>query len=320
MWFSKKKSKAKRGKATSRRLDVKARRRVVWHDRLGIAVRLAALVFGLGVMGWMGWRGIQFTVDIFLLENDAFALQRFELRTNGRLTPEQVLRWSGVESGDNVLALDLAQIKRNLEMVPMIHEVAVERVIPDRLKVRIRERRPIFKAYCLSRGGRGQRIVMKPFMIDEFGFVLSPQPPAGADLERQAFWQQLPELMGLSGLRLVPGERVQSRQVDMAIQALQAFQESSMTERVKIWSIDISKSRVLVARTSDQQEVTLGRENLASQFHRWELMLDRANRENMRLVHLDLSVKNNHPFRWVQRTREIPRGPSQPQIVRRTKT
>ncbi len=322
-WFGRsrgttKKPRKKKGGAKS--LDVRARRRVLWYQRFNVIGRLVVLTFSLTVMGWAGWKGIQLAVDFFLLENQAFALRRFELSTNGRLAAEQVLEWADLRSGDNVLALDLAEIKRNLEMVPMIHEVAVERVIPDRVKVRIKERRPVFKAYFLSPGKEDERIRMQPYMIDEYGFVLAPPVRESEKLERQAFWRSLPELTGLTGLRLVPGESAKSLQVTEAIRAYLAFRDSSMVERVKIRSLDVSRKGVVVVRTSDQQEIILGRHDLAGQFRRWELMLDAANRKRKRLVSLDLSVKNNHPFVWEQQAREEPRAASRPSWVRRTET
>ena len=318
MWFFKKNTKPKKKKPTKVRLDVKARRRLVWYQRLSVLGRSLALIFSVAVLSWAGWKGVRLAVDVFLLENSSFALRRFKLETNGRLKADQVLQWAGVHSGDNVLDLDLAQIKRNLEMVPMIYTVAVERVLPDRLHVKIKERRPVFRAYFLSPGN--SRIVMKPYMVDEFGFVLTPQAADGVELDQADFWLQLPELTGLTGLGLVPGKMANSRQVDHAIKTYLAFQSSSMKERVKIRSIDVSRPGVVVAHTSDQQEVVFGKDELLGQFRRWELMMDEASRKEMRLVNLDLSMKNNHPFKWVQKSRRLPQGQQEPQIVRRTET
>ncbi len=319
----------KKSRAANRgRLDVKARRRGFWHCRFCVIGRLIALLLGLG---WMGWKGVRATVDAFLLRNDAFALRHFELRTDGRLSREQVLRWCDVQSGENLWALDLAQIKRNLEMVSVVRTAVVERIIPDRLRVWIGERRPVFKAYFLSPDKeRKGRMTLKPYMIDSSGFVFLPK--AGeSELERESFWQRLPELTGISGLRLIPGERARSGQVDFAIQVLDAFRDSGMADRIQIRSMDVSKRQALVVKTSDRQEVTLGRgeivldaerqeKKLATQFRRWEIMLNKARRENMRLISLDLSVKNNHPFQWERRTRDIPQKEPQPQISRRTET
>ena len=330
MDFGKKKSMFKEGGAAKKdRLDVKARRRGFWHCRLCAVGRLVVLVIGLG---WMGWKGVRATVDAFLLKNDAFALRHFELRTDGRLSREQVLRWTGVQPGENMWALDLAQIKRNLEMASVVRTAVVERIIPDRLRVRIWERRPVFKAYFLSPDKeRKGRMTLKPYMIDSSGFVFLPRAGESEELERESFWQRLPELTGISGLRLIPGERARSGQVGFAIQTLAAFRASSMADRIQIRSIDVSKRQALVIKTSDRQEVTLGRgeivldaarreKKLATQFRRWEVMLNKARRENMRLISLDLSVKNNHPFQWERRTRDIPQEEPQPQISKRTET
>ena len=327
MGFGKEKSMFKKSRAAKKeRLDVKARRRGFWHCRFCAVGRLMVLVISLG---WMGWMGIRATVDAFLLRNDAFALRHFELRTDGQLTREQALRWSGIQPGENMLALDLAQIKRNLEMVSAVRTAVVERIIPDRLRVWIWERRPVFKTYFLSPDKeRKERMTLKPYLIDSSGFVFSPKAGGRGELDQKSL--RLPELTGISGLRLIPGERASSSQVDFAIQTLAAFRSSSMANRIQIRSIDVSKRRALVVRTSDRQEVTLGRgeimldaarqeKTLATQFRRWEIMLDKASRENMRLIRLDLSVKNNHPFQWERRTRDISQE-KPPPISRRTET
>lgn len=316
MWFSKKKTKGKKKPGKSR-LDVRARRRVLWYHRLSVVGRFLSLVFCVAVLLFAGWKAVRSGVDAFLLENDAFALRRFKLETNGRLEAKQVLHWAGVRSGDNVLDLDLAEIKRNLELVPMIHDVSVERVLPDRLTVRIRERRPIFKAYFLSPGRGGEGIQMKPFMIDEYGYVLTSQAVTAGDLDHAEYWLKLPELTGITGLGLVPGQSSNSLGIKQAITTYQAFQASSLNERVKIRSIDVSMEDTLVLTTSEQQEVTLGNYDLMLQFRRWERMLDEASRNEMRLVTLDLSTKNNHPFRWVQRSMAAPRTERDSEFARR---
>lgn len=317
----------KGGTAKKERLDVKARRRGFWHCRLCAVGRPAVLILGLG---WMGWMGIRATVDAFLLRNDAFALRYFQLRTDGRLSEEQALRWSGVQPGENMWALDLAQIKRNLEMASAVRTAVVERILPDRLRVRIWERRPLFKTYFLSPDQEWPgRMTLKLYMIDSSGFVFLPKTGGGQEWEREGL--RLPELTGISGLGLIPGERASSDQVHFAIQTLAAFGASSMADRIRIRSIDVSKRRALVVRTSDRQEVTLGRgeimwdearreKTLATQFRRWEIMLAKARRENMRLIRLDLSVKNNHPFQWERRFLDIPQEEPQPQVSRRTET
>ena len=60
---------------------------------------------------------------------------------------DQLRRWAGVKPGENLFALDLARVKRDLEMVPLIDSVSVERVLPRTLRIRVTER---------EAGGAGQ--------------------------------------------------------------------------------------------------------------------------------------------------------------------
>ena len=49
----------------------------------------------------------------------------------------------GVKVGQNLLALDLARVKRDLEMVSAIRSATVERMAPHTLKLRVSEREPL---------------------------------------------------------------------------------------------------------------------------------------------------------------------------------
>lgn len=286
-------------------LGTKARP-LFWQQGSQIARRVLLLAICLGGLTILGWKGLNFAVEVFLLENPSFALKRFKLETNGNLKAGQVLRLAGLASGENVLSLDLAQVKRNLEMVPMIGEVSVERVLPDRLSIRVRERQPIFRTSFLTPNPTNGHIGIKPYLIDENGFVLAPEK-ANGDFAREVFWRQLPELTGLMGQGLVPGKGTNS-QVNRAIQTYLCFSESSMSDRVRIRSFDISQQNVIIIRTSDQQKIIFGKGDLKRQLHRWERMLNEAKQAERQLLSLDLSTKNNHPFKWVERENEMQRS------------
>ncbi len=72
----------------------------------------------------------EWTLDKFVYENSEFAIRRVDVQTDGVISPDQLRRWSGVKPGDNLMALDLASVKRNLELVSTIGSVSVERVLP----------------------------------------------------------------------------------------------------------------------------------------------------------------------------------------------
>ena len=100
-------------------------------------------VFGL----YLAWRAGNWALDRFFYENRAFAIQQIDVQTDGAISAEQMRRWSGVKLGQNLLALDLASVKRNLELVPFIKAAAVERVCHARCGIRVIEREPLAQVY-----------------------------------------------------------------------------------------------------------------------------------------------------------------------------
>ncbi len=61
---------------------------------------------------------------------------QIEVQTDGVLTAETIRRWAMVQTGQNLMALDLMRVKRDLELQPPIQFVAVERVLPRTLQTR----------------------------------------------------------------------------------------------------------------------------------------------------------------------------------------
>jgi hypothetical protein len=53
---------------------------------------------------------------------------------------DQLRRWAAVRLGDNLLALDLPSVKRNLELVSVIRSVAIERALPHTLRISVTAR------------------------------------------------------------------------------------------------------------------------------------------------------------------------------------
>jgi hypothetical protein len=72
----------------------------------------AVTVFGLYLL----WRTGEWALDKFVYENAEFAIQRVDVQTDGVIAPDQLRNWSGVKLGANLIALDLASVKRNLQL------------------------------------------------------------------------------------------------------------------------------------------------------------------------------------------------------------
>ena len=84
-------------------------RRLTWF--FGTSLILFLVVFGV-------WRGAEALLRAKVYENPYFAIAQVEVETDGVIAPEQLRIWAGVREGDNLMALDLTRVKRDLELVP----------------------------------------------------------------------------------------------------------------------------------------------------------------------------------------------------------
>src|SRR5881397_2696664 len=106
-------------------------------------VRLRAVGFGLAVMLaiftalLVFWKGGDWLLRTLVYENTAFAIHHLDVQSDGEIALEQIRRWAGVKYNDNLLALDLARVRRDLELVPAIRAVSAERVLPHTLRIRV---------------------------------------------------------------------------------------------------------------------------------------------------------------------------------------
>src|SRR5258708_7839057 len=114
-------------------LDVKLRSSKVRAARLRVVAIAAGAAFSVVFFLYLTWRTGAWALDRLVYENKAFALQELDLQTDGVIAVEQLRRWAGVQSGQNLFALDLARVKRNLELVPLIQCASVERILPRTL-------------------------------------------------------------------------------------------------------------------------------------------------------------------------------------------
>jgi hypothetical protein len=248
------------------------------------------------------WRAGDWCMRRFVYENPAFALRHIDIQTDGVISTEQLRLWAGINPGDNLLAVDLPQIKRHLELSPLIREVSVERIMPATLKIRVTEREPMVQAYVLAPKSGESGFDIAVYYLDDEGYVMKPMdspPRGGAAQENYAV------LTGLGRADLRPGRKAESPQVYASLRLLETFARSPMLGVVDLARIDISTPEVLLVTTSQGAEIVFGMENLETQLRRWRAIHDFGLKQGKQIASLDLSVTNNIPALWVE-TNQIP--------------
>lgn len=291
-------------------LDVQLRSSVVRTARLRLAALALGVSFGTIFGLYLVWRLGDWGLNRLLYENKTFAIRAVEVHTDGVISPDQLRRWAGVQTGANLLALDLADVKRNLEYVPFVAAASVERVLPNTLRVRVTEREPVAQVN-LPRPRPGGGVDVLVYHLDAEGHVM---PPLDARQRSTSLFQPestLPVVSGVNPHDLQPGRRIESPAVRAALRLIDAFERSPMYGVVELQRVDVGAAEVLVVTTEQGSEITLGRHDLERQLLRWREIHEAGARRQRALASLDLAVTNNIPARWLE-AGALPPAPPKP--------
>jgi hypothetical protein len=303
MWFGKK----QKNKRHRRRnvLDVKLRSDHVRALRARGLVVMVGVLFGTVFSLYVLWRSGEWVLDRLVYENRAFAIQTVEMSTNGEISLDQLRRWSGTRAGQNLMALDLARVKSNLELVPNIHSVSVERLLPRTLRIRVMERVPVARVF-LPRLSDDDTLMVQSWLLDSQGAVMMPLDEKYRRSGLGSADASLPVLTGFSPVEIRLGRVVESSRLLSALRFLDAFNHSGMASRVSLRRVDLGQAGVLVAVTGSETEITLGSDGFDGQLIRWVQIHEESLRLGKTILTLDLAVENNVPVRWVDATPAVP--------------
>ncbi len=297
MWFNRqpKNRRLSRGHI----LDVKLRSDQVRASRVRWSALAAGLVFGTVFGIYVLWCAGRWALNEFVYENPAFAIKRIDVQTDGVLTIDQLRRWANVKLGQNLFALELARVKRDLELEPVIGFASVERILPHTLRVRVIEREPVAQVNVLRPNARGTLDTIT-FQLDPDGYVMLPLDPRQRVTPPGQPDDPLPLLTGLGLHELQPGRQVELPQVQAAMRLITEFAHSPMAGLVDLRKIDVGSPDVIVVTTGQSSEVTFGLNDLDRQMRRWAEIHNMGQRLNKSLATVDLAVSNNIPVRWLQ--------------------
>jgi len=298
MWFRHDNKNRNRRQGRGHVLDVKMRSDQARAARVRLVSIAGGVVFGTVFGLYLIWRTGELLLDKFVYENPDFAIQSIEVQTDGVITPDQLRRWSGVNPGQNLIGLDLAAVKRNLELVSKLDSVSVERILPSTLKIRVTERTPIAQIdvpYPDTEGG----IVYSVFQLDARGDVMQPVDPRQRTIPVLQLDASFPVILWNNMSELQPGHRLDSPQLEAALKLITAYHHSPMFGLAELRQIDVSAPGVVIATTAQGSEVTFGLQGLDQQLRRWRQIYDWGFRQGKSIATLDLSLDNDLPVNWV---------------------
>ena len=270
-----------------RRIDSKSRKRI----RSQRHVRIVGWIFGcmllLGLLGWGCWMGLRQTVRQMFSENPTYRITDIAVENSGEfLKPEAVQRFLQVRRGQNLLALDLGELRRQLELQPIVEKAEISRELPGRLVVRITERVPVAN---ISSGSAGTR-----YQIDRYGVIISYQ---GGSEEFKKRLAALPEIIGASITDLRIGRATTSMDIFYALSLIFKMDRMNPGMFWDIKTIDVSHrgSEMLVVTTTEKSMIKIGITDMDQQLRRFAKVLEDANQRSLRIATVDLTIGRDVP-------------------------
>lgn len=316
MWFRRKSRNRKNDRENV--LEVKMRSRTARSARVRVITAAVAIVGGTALGLLVIWHAYQIALQYLVYRNDAYAIRRLELRHQGRLRPEQLRRWAGVEAGQNLLALDLVRIQRDLEQVPWIERAEVESERPDLLRISVWEREPVAQIVVWRLNLAERRAWPETNFVDASGFVMPPLRPEWLRPGVPADFAHLTRLTGLDTGEVVPGQRLGHPRIGPALELIRAYEDSTMFSLSDLDAIDLSGPEVLRGVLRQGPQLVFATNGFPRQMRRWRSIHDLTTQAGRELAWLDLSVTNNLPARWVESTNSPSSVPAiRPQPPRR---
>lgn len=131
------------------------------------------------------------TGGVFGYRSEAMELNRVEVVGNDNVTADDIVDESGLKDGMHLLHLSTSTTARKIERISWVASVRVERILPSKVRITIREREPAAVAVVSGR----------QMLIDRDGVVLSEGV------------RPLPSLTGLPLEAVAPGERLTLGQI-----------------------------------------------------------------------------------------------------------
>jgi cell division protein FtsQ len=275
-------------------LDVKVQTRGRTLRRLRVVVAVFLALVTLSLTGFGMYRLAKGTVNRFVYSNPQFAIRQVVVDDDGVMTPERIVQFAGVQVGQNLLSVDLDQVRSNLEMLPLVRAVEVRRILPDRLFIRVNERVAVARLRVPTRE-LGDAV----FYIDRAGFVMKPMKLADGTLLQPEMPRGVPMLTGVSLADVRVGKQVASEQIYRALALLDRLDQALAGSLLEVEQIDLSKPRQLVMTTSQHTTVKVDVEEFPQQLRRLGVILRWAQQRQKQVQMVDLTVNRGVPVTFV---------------------
>ena len=232
-----------------------------------------------------------------------YAVGQFELVTNGAITAPQVAAVTGLRPDQNITALDLGVLRRQLLTLPQVREAMVERRLPNHLSIRLEERRPAAWLACAGQGLRA--FDSRGLLLDGEGVVF----PAGVMLNE---YTALPVIHCADLSAVTPGRQVEYPLIRQALALVQLIRLQTWPQPMAVEQIHLTNRFTMVAQMDTDALFTFQPDQLERQLSRLHAILTKVGSSRNRVESVNLQLERNVPVTFFDPPAVALKAPSKP--------
>ncbi len=244
----------------------------------------------LFVLAGGAYYGAREAFDRFFYSNPDYILKRIDMELDHVLTREEVLSETGLREGTNIFSIDLSAIEKTLRDVPMVADVRIERILPDRLVINVTARTPVG---WIASGTDVADPTTSPdsLLVDAAGLLMRPRRIQPEHLH-------LPIIYGVQSDNIQQGEPLHSEDLRMGLLLL-AEVAARPDSLLRIRSMDISRGYRIEVINDQNARVQFATEDLGEQLDRLQKLLLHCAETGRVLDSVNLMVRRNTPVTFV---------------------
>lgn len=256
---------------------IQSEERVRWGFHMGVCV---LVVFSLVAL-------LRATVREALDKNPRFSLKEVVVHTKGALTPQRIVRESGLTDGQNLMAIDLREVRDRIEKLPQVKSAGILRGFDGKLTIDVEQRQPV--AWLESK-----RLKLSPVqteggcLVDRYGVVV----PCDVLIKD---YLTLPVIRDEGVEKVTPGAALKSAQVNAALRLIAEMKKREGGKKDKILRIEVQKTFALLAKFADGAEVTFGIDGVREQIARYSRIRQEEGSRGWQIGTMNLLVEDNIP-------------------------
>lgn len=225
-------------------------------------------------------------LDKYIFKNPELTVTRLEVRSDGILSTQQIVKVAQVGKGQGILSLNLGDIRERLIQHPQIRGVKIEREFPGTLRIAVEER--FATAWLSSTFPAIRPSTSGGILLDEDGV-----PFVCETLMRE--YMGLPVISISRLLDLEPGKRLENRQVLVALELLRLSRQGLYDLNLEILAIDAPNPYSIVAKYNNQSNVVFGLSDLSRQVSNLRAATLHAQSINKSIASINLLMTRNIP-------------------------